>query len=256
MYMEKEKDIITEEVSVFESVSGSKNRPPHVVVAASIILAGILIAASILYVGTSFGNVGKTASPAAPSQSPQAQGPSPVTASDHILGNPQAPVKLVEFSDLECPFCKDFHATLQQVAQAYPGQVAIVYRHFPLTIHPKAPHEAEAAECAAQLGGNDAFWKYVDGIFAITPSNNGLDPAELPIVAQQIGLDVNAFNACLSKEPFKDKIQSQLQDGIAAGVQGTPTSFVIAPNGTVYPINGAEPYSVVKGVIDVALQQK
>ncbi len=245
------------EAHEFLKVHHPKNSP--YIIAGSILIAGIAVAASILYVGTSFGKFQQgTTVTATPQPSPVAGSLAPVTAADHIWGSLQAPVKLVEFSDLECPFCKDFHTTLQQIASTYvqSGQVAIVYRNFPLSIHPKAPHEAEAAECAAQLGGNDAFWKYVDGIFAITPSNNGLDPAQLPVVAQQIGLNMDAFNICLSKEPFKDKIQSQIQDGVNAGVQGTPTSFVIAPNGDKYPIDGAESYSVVKSIIDVALQQK
>lgn len=97
--------------------------------------------------------------------------------SDHLRGDPKATVKVVEFSDLECPFCKNFHRTMQQVMEEYSDKVAWVYRHFPLdSLHPKARKEAEATECAAELQGNDGFWAYVDKLFEITPSNNGLDP--------------------------------------------------------------------------------
>src|SRR3989338_2531696 len=100
-----------------------------------------------------------------------------LTDRDHLRGDPKATVKVVEFSDLECPFCKNFHRTMQQVMSEYSGQVAWVYRHFPLdSLHSKARKEAEASECAAELGGNDGFWAYVDKLFEITPSNNGLDP--------------------------------------------------------------------------------
>lgn len=105
-----------------------------------------------------------------------------VTAADHIKGSINAPVKIVEYSDLECPFCKMFHATLQEIISdpEYKDKVAWVYRHFPLTqLHSKAPKEAEATECAAEVGGNEGFWKFVDKINEITPANNKLDQADI-----------------------------------------------------------------------------
>lgn len=91
----------------------------------------------------------------------------PITSADHIFGNPNAGVKIVEFSDLQCPFCARFHPTLKQIIQEYDGQVAWVYRHFPLaSIHPSARPAAIGSECAAELGGNNAFWKFVDAVFA------------------------------------------------------------------------------------------
>jgi protein-disulfide isomerase len=91
----------------------------------------------------------------------------PVTAADHIRGDINAPVKIVEFSDIDCPFCKRFHSTMQEVMKTYgdSGKVAWVYRHFPLTqLHPDAANKAEASECVAELGGNDKFWAFVDGL--------------------------------------------------------------------------------------------
>ena len=91
----------------------------------------------------------------------------PSTA-DHLRGNPNAPIKIVEFSDLQCPFCKAFQTTMQQVMAEYGqrGQVAWVYRHLPLTsIHRYALPWAEESECAAQLGGSDKFWEYIDTRF-------------------------------------------------------------------------------------------
>ena len=102
----------------------------------------------------------------------------PVTPADHILGNPNAEVFIVEYSDLECPFCKQFHKSMLEIMSEYgaEGKVAWVYRHFPLDqLHSKARKEAEATECATELGGNDAFWEYTNKIFEITPSNNGLN---------------------------------------------------------------------------------
>lgn len=106
----------------------------------------------------------------------------PVVPSEHIFGNANAEIFIVEYSDLECPFCKRFHETMVKVMAQYEkgAQVAWVYRHFPLdAIHSKARKEAEATECATELGGNDMFWKYANKLMEITPSNNQLDPKVL-----------------------------------------------------------------------------
>lgn len=106
----------------------------------------------------------------------------PVTAKDHIAGNPQADLLIIEYSDPECPFCKRFHETMTQVMNEYgkQGKVAWVYRHFPLdSIHSKARHEAEAMECAGEIGGNTKFWEYLNKLEEITPANNQLDPTLL-----------------------------------------------------------------------------
>ena len=85
---------------------------------------------------------------------------------DHLRGSIDAPVALIEYSDLECPFCKRFHPTVQEALRQYGDQMAWAYRHFPLeSIHTSARPLAEGSECAAQLGGNDKFWEYVDYVF-------------------------------------------------------------------------------------------
>ena len=106
----------------------------------------------------------------------------PVTDKDHLFGNPNADVKIITHTDLECPFCKRFHATMESVMKEYGqnGKVAWIIRPFPLAqLHDKAPLEAEAAECANELGGNGKFWEYVNLLEQITPANNGFDPALL-----------------------------------------------------------------------------
>ncbi len=181
----------------------------------------------------------------------------PVTAADHILGDPNAPVKLIEFADLECPFCKRFHTTLKQLMDEFgkEGKLAVVYRHFPLdSIHTKARKEAQAIECAATLGGNAKFWEYVDEIFKITPSNDRLDLAELPKIATRVGLNETSFEECLAAGKDKDKIENQLQDAIRSGGQGTPWSIVVNKAGKKFPINGALPYETVKAIIEEALK--
>ena len=191
-----------------------------------------------------------------------AKGVQPVSAVDHIRGDLKAPVKVIEFSDFECPYCKFFHASMKQVMDDYSkdGKVAWVYRHFPIDeIHSKARKEAQAAECAGEIGGNDAFWAFADRLFDIAPSNNKLDLTQLPQIADFVHLDKAKFAACLSGDEHGGKyaahIEANQKDGAAAGGSGTPYTLVISPKGEIFPINGAQPYRAVKAIIDAALKQ-
>lgn len=181
----------------------------------------------------------------------------PVGARDHIRGDRAAPVKLVEFADTECPLCKRFHPTLQRLVAEHPGKVAWVFRHFPIAeIHPRAPKEHEATECAAELGGEETFWAYLDRIYAITPSNDKLDPAELPRIAQYVGLDRVPFEQCLQSGRHAARVAANVADALAAGAPGTPYSVIVAPNGKTYAVVGAQPYETLRLVIELALQQR
>ncbi len=178
-----------------------------------------------------------------------------VSEKDHILGSRNSELVIVEYSDTECPYCKVFHNTMKQVMSTYEGKVAWVYRHFPIPqLHAKAIKEAEATECAAELGGNLAFWKYVDKIFEITPSNDGLNPDELPKIAGEIGLDVAAFNECLTSGRHNATIMKSIEEATKAGARGTPYSVIISRDGTKTVINGAEPLASVKAKIDSLLK--
>ncbi len=228
----------------------------------AIVIAGALIAGAV-YLGTSKGAPTTTGNNQQPQQVAQQTGDleqmAKISASDHIRGNPNAPVKIVEYSDTECPFCKRFHTTMKEVMDEYgkDGKVAWVYRHFPLDqLHSKARKEAVALECANEQGGNDKFWLYADRLFEITPANNGLDPAELPKIAQYVGLDTAKFATCLGSTKYDAHIEEDVQNATATGGNGTPWSIVVAANGEKYPLSGAQPYTSVKQLIDLALQEK
>lgn len=231
-------------------------------VSGAIIIAGVLIAGAVILSGgkPSNSNVANNTQPqVAIKETGDLEKMKPVTAEDHIRGDINAPVKIVEYSDTECPFCKRFHPTMQQVMDEYgkSGKVAWVYRHFPLdSLHSKARKEAEATECAAELGGNDKFWAYLDRLMEVTPANNGLDPAELPKIAKYVGLDENKFNECLSSGKYAQKIEEHVQNAVATGGNGTPWSIVVSKKGKKYPLSGAQPYTSVKQLIDLALQEK
>ena len=238
-----------------ETQSTSKNQ---LIIPAAIIIAGVVIAGAI-YFGLAAKATGAPASQGAEQFTGDLEQMKSVTGEDHIRGNPDAPVKIVEYSDPECPFCKRFHDTMRQVIDEYgkTDKVAWIYRHFPLDqLHQKARNEATAIECAGDLGGNDTFWAYADRLYEVTPSNDGLDPAELPKIAQYVGLDVNKFNTCLTSGKFTKHIEGDVQNAAATGGNGTPWSIVVAANGKKYPLSGAQPYTSVKQLIELALQEK
>lgn len=223
----------------------------------AIVVAGILIAGAVLLNNSTPAKLGGLDK--APAPESVSVPLSPVSGDDHILGSPNAPIVVVEFSDYECPFCKVFHETMQRIVTEYgkTGKVAWVYRHFPLDqIHSKARPEAVAAECAASLGSATAFWDYSDLIFKNTPSNNQLDLGLLPNFATQIGIDRTAFTTCLSSKKFDAKIENHLQQGLSAGARGTPYSIIVTADGKQYPINGAQPYETVRAMIETVLSTK
>lgn len=229
----------------------------------AIVLAGALIAGAIMFsnVPARVAPRGGAGGPASPATPPAVAGTTetakieirPVDPSrDHIRGDVNAPVTLVEYSDLECPFCKRFHPTLKQAVEEYPGKVRWVYRHYPLDVlHQKARNEAAATECASEQG---KFWEYVDRLFETTPSNDGLEENQLPAIAKDVGLDVPAFETCLSSGRFATRVSEDLADAEKAGGQGTPHTVILGPKGETIPFAGAQPYSNLKQVIDGLLK--
>ncbi len=182
------------------------------------------------------------------------EGPVEVSADDDpALGPEDAPVVIIEFSDFQCPFCKRFHAsTLPQIIEEYvkPGKVRFVYRDFPLTrIHPNAGLAALAAECADEQG---RFWPYHDRLFERQdewgPSPNA--QALFERYAEELGLNVEQFSACLSEQRYAEEVIKDLQDGVKYGVRGTPAFFI---NGR--KLEGAHPFERFKALIDAALEQ-
>ncbi len=173
----------------------------------------------------------------------------PVTSNDHVRGDLNtASAVIVEFSDYDCPFCARFHETMQQVRSKYPDSVAWVYRHFPLdSLHPEARTKAEASECVAELGGNEAFWKFTDIMF---DKSRSVKAAQLNDIAGEVGVSVADFKTCMSENRYKDKVQSQYQDAVASGGRGTPHSIVVTKDGQQIPVSGALPFEQIKSILD------
>ena len=224
----------------------SKLQPYFVPIA--IVVAGVLIAGAFIWANKGPSTEGNG--------EPKKVVVTPVTSSDHILGNPDAPIVIVEYSDLECPFCKQLHTTMKTIMDEYgpTGKVAWVYRHYPIPqLHPNAPEIAEASECIAELGGNDAFWKFLDAIFVAAPLNERLDMTKLPALATEVGVDVDAFNACRSSDRHVAKVNKSVEDALAAGATGTPYSVMVTQDGETIPVQGAQPLAALRTVIDTIL---
>lgn len=178
-----------------------------------------------------------------------------VTSKDHIRGYRDAKIILVEYSDLECPFCKKFHQTMKQVLKEYGDKVAWVYRHYPLLFHENAQKEAEASECAAEFGGNTTFWNYIDAILDRTTSNGkGFALDKLVPLAEELGLDGKKFKTCLDNDTYEQKVKKEIDSAAKGGVSGTPTTIIISSTGKRDIISGALSFEEIKQRLDLILK--
>ena len=173
--------------------------------------------------------------------------------SDFIYGKPDAVISIIEYSDFECPYCKQFSDAPIQVVDQMPSQVNLVWRNFPLPFHePMASKEAAAAICVAQQKGNNAFWKFNEGIFKGTltngqglPKANNIDPLEA--LAREQGADVELFRVCINSEAVQKQINADIEDGRNAGISGTPGVILINhKSGTFNVLAGAIPADALK----------
>lgn len=212
----------------------------------AIILGGIVVAGAVYFsLKKSVPSISATGNPALVR---------PVGASDHLLGNPAAPVVVVEYADFDCEFCKNFDDTMNQIIanEGADGQVAWVYREFPLIeIHPNAFSSAEAAECAANVAGNDVFWKFADLLFA----NQPVDPSQYGTLAASAGISSNDFATCFANasSTVDARINADRQNALVSGAVGTPFSLILVNGQPPVVMNGAYSYDAVKQLIDQAL---
>ncbi|MEX2054357.1 MAG: thioredoxin domain-containing protein [Candidatus Colwellbacteria bacterium] len=168
---------------------------------------------------------------------------------DHLRGDPDAPVAIIEFSDFECPFCAQIHHTLARIVEEN-SDVKWIYRHFPLsTIHPKAIAAAVASECIANLSGNEAFWLFVDEAFS---NQRLLSDSWYRIQAESLGVNPGDFDSCMEDQSVVAGIQRDLDEAINSGGTGTPYIVVVTPSGEFIPFAGALPYEQIMSVIERA----
>ncbi|NCN82633.1 MAG: thioredoxin domain-containing protein [Candidatus Pacebacteria bacterium] len=204
------------------------------------------------------GRIGTIAAPTAPT-APQAAPGGPtadqlksvgdITDADHVIGNPKkAKVTLFEYSDLNCHFCQQFHVTMQAVVQKYGDDVAWVYRHHPIL---GSQTEAEAAECAAKLGGEQAFWGFVDTYFATVAGTPDASSREAMLgVAESLGVSKSEMSTCLDSGAMTAVVSAMSSGAQGIGISSTPSTVVVSSNGDVELINGAQPQAQVEAIIE------
>lgn len=207
--------------------------------------------------------------PATPSPAPQAAVPEDTTPKkvsvddDPVLGNKNAKVTLIEFSDYECPFCKRyFDDTYPKIKEEYidTGKVKLVYRDLPLSFHQNAHKEAEAAECIREQGGDSAYFAYHDEIFRRTTSNGtGLALDQLSVIAAEIGLNGQMLQNCIDSNKYVSEVDKDLKDAGAVGATGTPSFFIgkSSQNGIISgtKLVGAQPFSEFQNLIEQELKK-
>lgn len=162
---------------------------------------------------------------------------------DPAIGPENAPITIIEFSDYECPYCQKWHSEVfANIRRDYQDQVRFVYRDFPLQNHTNAAPAAEAANCAHEQG---AFWEFHDRLFS---GAYGLSSSAYIRYASDLGLDVQAFESCVSSRKYQAEVQADFEYAANLGINSTPTFFL---NGI--PLVGAQPYEFFKQVIDKEL---
>ncbi len=174
-----------------------------------------------------------------------------IKSGEHTLGRKTAPITLVEYADFQCPYCQQQHATLKQLIRKYRGKVNWMYRHYPLPNHPLAQSAAEASECVAYLGGNTAFWGFADALM----TQKTFKTSDYALIAKRYDVDAIALNNCMTRKIFEKKVNDQAKGGTKAGVQGTPTVFIVNRKGrNQKTIAGAQPLEQYTAVIDQMLR--
>lgn len=214
----------------------------------AIIIAGVIVAGAIL-----FTNYYRPAQAPLAQQAAQqaAQVPTSVnvpapTETDHIIGSPNAPVVLIEYSDFQCPFCAMIHPTLKRIVSESNGKIAWVMRELPLyQIHPNAEPAALAAECIAEQAGNTGYWKFADTVFA---NQNSLGDDLYKQIGQSLNIDMTKYASCVSSKKYQQRIDDESGQASAAGGNGTPFTVVYG-NGKQIPVSGAQPYASIMQVI-------
>ena len=230
-------------------------------VAIAIILAGVFIAGAIYFTGNNdqnkvVDNTGQTTSVINSIET--ASGDiSVVNSTDHIRGNPNASIVIIEYLDYNCPHCRNFHQTMNRVMDTYgvAGGVAWVARHLPLKdLYTNSTRLAGGAECVAELAGNAAFWKFSDLLFSNRGASEPADITRLGEFVETAGVDRADFDNCLNANTFEARVEMQLAEAIADGAEGTPYIILIAGNQKEV-INGTPDYQTMANIIDVLLRQ-
>ncbi|TSC62208.1 MAG: DSBA oxidoreductase [Parcubacteria group bacterium Gr01-1014_48] len=225
--------------------------PNPFLVPVAVLIAGAMISGAIFFsLSGKAAPAGQNVAAVAGAQASSAEKVIPVNKDDHVFGNPGAEITLIEFSDFQCPFCAQFHPTLERIVSESNGKINWVYRHFPLTsIHPNAMPAAIASECVAQEADNDAFWKFAGELFK---NQQELGAPLYEKLAKRAGISKNDFSTCIASPKIEKQINDDMGDAVNSGGQGTPYVIIINKKGETSSFSGALPYAQVIQAIDKA----
>ena len=180
----------------------------------------------------------------------------PVSPEDHIIGNPSAPIVIVEYADIDSEHSKKLQLTLEQLMTEYAegNKVAWVYRHFPITeLHGDAAMNAHAAECAGSISAPMTFFRFIDAMHAIAPGSVAFNPKQHGTLLTQLSLPENSFNACMSARTFEERIHEDYTNALASGATGSPYIILLVEGQAPRTIQGAPPYKTMKGIIEAEI---
>jgi protein-disulfide isomerase len=162
-----------------------------------------------------------------------------VTHADHILGPETASISVIEYADLECPYCAMHERTMQELLQKHLKDVRLVFRHFPLSFHPDSLPAMRSAECVASLKGNDAFWQYIDDVF-----ENGVQGGGYIKAARALDINDSQLQTCLNDATQIRSARAilRMERRLQSTFSGTPTTFIVNQRtGTYRMLVGAQP---------------
>lgn len=215
----------------------------------AIIFAGLIIAITI-YVQHHHDVVAQAGNPSAVR---------PVDPStDHFIGNPTAPITVIEYADIDSVYSKQFQPVMQQIMQTYGqnGDVVWVYRNFPLIgIDQYSEEHAEAADCIAAQGGSTGFFNFVNALEAAAPDENEFNPKGYDAVVSQLGYNVDTFNSCLSNRTEEKSVEADYENALAVGADGSPFTVLLVKGQKPAVISGALTYPEMKAVIDASINK-
>lgn len=207
----------------------------------AIVVAGVLISLSVIFSSSQSSNT--SAELGSVKQVPIPE----VTEADFILGNKNAEITLVEYSDFSCGFCARYHPTMKQIVAEYDGKVRWVYRHLPIFNKPAAV----SASCVGNTLGDTSFFSYTDTLFA---NQKNIDSALLKREALALGMTDSDYEACINDKELQDTITKEFTAvRVLAGFNATPYSVLIDKKGNMHPFSGALPYEEVSALIDSLL---
>lgn len=209
-----------------------------------IIFAGIIVASAIYIVRIRHQVANGSGAPEAVR---------PVTPDDHIIGNPGAPVVVVEYADIDSEYSKSFQLTMEQVMTEYASgnKVAWVYRHFPVsTLHADAAMNALAAECAASVTSPANFFRFVDAMQSAAPGAQSFNPLQYDAILDPLSVPKASFHDCVNKATFEKRIHDDYSNALASGATGSPYIVLLVQGQKPRQIQGALPYKAIKKILD------